>query len=53
MDSHQARRVTRAFFRGEFNALSASELDDVFEGAASIEVEKCDIDTHAPSPTKS
>ncbi len=45
----QARRVTRAFFRGEFETLTASELDDLFEGAASIQVEKCDIDTRALS----
>ncbi len=45
----QARRVTRAFFRGEFDTLSASELEDLFEGAASIEVEKCDIDNRVLS----
>ena len=45
----QARRVTRAFFRGEFDTLSASELDDLFEGSASIQVEKCDIDNRALS----
>ena len=45
----QARRVTRAFFRGEFDMLSASELDDLFEGSASIQVEKCDIDNRALS----
>ncbi len=45
----QARRVTRAFFRGEFDTLSASELDDLFEGSSSIQVEKCDIDTRALS----
>lgn len=43
----QARRVTRAFFRGEFDMLSASELDDLFEGSASIQVEKCDIDNRS------
>ena len=43
----QARRVTRAFFRGEFDALAASELEDLFEGAASIQVEKCDIDNRS------
>ena len=46
---HQARRVTRAFFRGEFDTLSAGELDDVFEGSASIQIEKCDIDNRAIS----
>ena len=45
----QARRVTRAFFRGEFDTLSASELDDLFEGSASIQVEKCDINNRALS----
>ncbi len=45
----QARRVTRAFFRGEFDTLSASELNDIFEGSASIQVEKCDIDNRALS----
>ncbi len=45
----QARRVTRAFFRGEFDTLSASELDDLFEGSASIQVEKCDVDNRALS----
>ena len=45
----QARRVTRAFFRGEFDTLSASELDDLFEGSASIQVEKCDIDNRSVS----
>ena len=45
----QARRVTRAFFRGEFDTLSANELSDVFEGSASIEVEKCDIDNRVLS----
>ena len=45
----QARRVTRAFFRGEFGTLSANELSDVFEGSASIEVEKCDIDNRVLS----
>ena len=45
----QAQRVTRAFFRGEFDTLSASELDDLFEGSASIQVEKCDIDNRALS----
>ena len=45
----QARRVTRAFFRGEFDTLSAGELDDLFEGSASIQVEKCDIDNRALS----
>ena len=45
----QARRVTRAFFRGEFDTLSADELNDVFEGSPSIEVEKCDIDNRVVS----
>ena len=45
----QARRVTRAFFRGEFDTLSASELDDLFEGSASIQVEKCDINNRVLS----
>ena len=45
----QAQRVTRAFFRGEFDSLSATELDDLFEGSASIQVEKCDIDNRALS----
>ena len=45
----QARRVTRAFFRGEFDTLSAAELADVFEGSASIEIEKCDIDNRSVS----
>ena len=40
----QARRVTRAFFRGEFNSLSATELSDVFEGSSSIEILKADIE---------
>ena len=45
----QARRVTRAFFRGEFNALSASELSDVFEGSSSTEILKSDIETRSIS----
>ncbi len=43
----QARRVTRAFFRGEFDTLSADELNDVFAGSDSTEVLKCDIDTRS------
>lgn len=45
----QAQRVTRAFFRGEFDTLSANEIEDLFEGAPSIQVEKCDIDNRAIS----
>ncbi len=40
----QARRVTRAFFRGEFDTLSPNELSDVFEGSASMQVSKSDIE---------
>ena len=40
----QARRVTRAFFRGEFDTLSADELSDVFQGSSSNEVLRSDIE---------
>ncbi len=43
----QAVRVTRAFFKGEFNILSASELNDVFEGSASTEITHSDIAARA------
>lgn len=45
----QARRVTRAFFRGEFDALSATELADVFSGSSSTEVPKSDIEARSLS----
>ena len=45
----QARRVTRAFFRGEFDTLSANELTDVFEGSSSTEVLKSDIASRSVS----
>ena len=45
----QAKRVTRAFFRGEFNALSAQELADVFEGSSSTEILKSDIEARSIS----
>ena len=45
----QARRVTRAFFRGEFDTLSAGELADVFSGSSSIQIPKSDIEARSIS----
>ena len=45
----QARRVTRAFFRGEFDKLSGNELADVFSGSSSTEVRKSDIEARTLS----
>ncbi len=45
----QARRVTRAFFRGEFDTLSAGELADVFSGSSSTELPKSDIESRSIS----
>ena len=45
----QARRVTRAFFRGEFDRLSGSELADVFSGSSSTEVRKSEIEARSLS----
>lgn len=40
----QALRVTRAFFKGSFDELSADELEDVFDGAQSIQITKHQIE---------
>ena len=45
----QARRVTRAFFRGEFDTLSASELSDVFEGSEPTEIHRAEIEARTIS----
>ena len=45
----QARRVTRAFFRGEFDTLSASELSDVFEGSETTEIHRAEIEARTIS----
>ena len=45
----QARRVTLAFFKGEFDTLSASELADIFEGSNATEVLKSDIENRSVS----
>ena len=45
----QAKRVTRAFFRGDFDTLSADELADVFSGSSSTEVRKSDIEARSLS----
>lgn len=45
----QAKHVTRAFFRGEFDKFSASELEDVFEGSSSTDILKCDIESRSVS----
>ena len=41
----QAARVTDAFFKGNFNELSAPELLDVFEGSDSTPLTKSDIES--------
>lgn len=41
----QALRVTDAFFKGNFNELSAPELLDVFEGSDSTPLSKSDIES--------
>ncbi len=41
---HQAERVTRAFFNGQFADLSADEIQDVFEGSSSTNILKSDIE---------